>query len=99
MVPRRLDDLVPMGESYVKYVRYVERYGNVLVHAVDSDYMAIALLFYASGGMRDDNRIFVFRQRSTLPSNDNEPDGSSNSNAQEKELKQTPDLGAQWRLY
>ena len=66
MVPRRLDDLVPMGESDVKYVRYVERYGNALVHAVDGDYMAIALLYYAGAGVRDDNRIFVFRQHSTL---------------------------------
>jgi hypothetical protein len=72
MVPRRLDDLVPMGESDVKYVRYVERYGNALVHAVDGDYMAIALLYYASGGVRDDNRIFVFRQRSTLGGGDAE---------------------------
>ena len=66
MVPRRIDDLVPMGESDVKYVRYVEHYGNALVHAVDGDYMAIALLYYAGVGVRDDNRIFVFRQHSTL---------------------------------
>ena len=82
MVPRRLDDLVPMGESDVKYVRYVERYGNALVHAVDGDYMAIALLYYTGVGVRDDNRIFVFRQHSTLS-----PPSSSNSDPAKRKRK------------
>ena len=87
MVPRRLDDLVPMGESDVKYVRYVERYGNALVHAVDGDYMAIALLYYAGGGVRDDNRIFIFRQRSTLePASSQSQKEATNA----KKRKRTP---------
>ena len=66
ITPLPLGDLAPMGESDVKYVRYVERYGNALVHAVDGDYLTIALLYYAKNGLRDDNRIFLFRQLSLL---------------------------------
>ena len=89
MVPRRLDDMVPMGESDVKYVRYVERYGNALVHAVDGDYMAIALLYYARGGVRDDNRIFVFRQRSTL--HPTKKDTKKRNREEEEEVEESGD--------
>ena len=65
-VPVPLQDLTPLGESDIKFVRYVRRYGNALVHAIDGDYMAIALLYYAAHGLRDDNRIFLFRQLSRL---------------------------------
>lgn len=69
-------DLVSMGESDVKFVRYVERHGNALVHAVDGDYMAIALLYYATcGGLRGDNRIFLFRQGSAMAKEEEEGGG------------------------
>jgi hypothetical protein len=67
-VPAPVRDMECMGESDVKFCRYVTRYGSALVHAVDGDYMAIALLYYAHRGVRDDNRIFIYRQLSVLPS-------------------------------
>ena len=79
LVPRRIDDLAPLGESDIKYARYVERYGSALVHAVDGDYLAIALLYYAACGVRDDNRIFLFRQLSLLGGGQALPDSSSSS--------------------
>ena len=66
LVPAPLPDLAPLGESDIKYVRYVQRFGNALVHAIDGDYLTIALLFYAKYGLADTNRIFLFRQLSQL---------------------------------
>ena len=68
--PTPIPDLVPMGESDVKFCRYVERYGNALVHAIDGDYLMIALLYYAqqAGGLSGSNRIFIFRQFAALQS-------------------------------
>jgi hypothetical protein len=43
--------MVPTGESDIKFARYVDLYGNALVHAIDGDYMAIALLYYAMRGL------------------------------------------------
>ena len=61
-LPIRLPELASLGESDIKFVRYVERYGNALVHAIDGDYMIIALLYFAMHGVRDNNRIFLLRQ-------------------------------------
>ena len=66
LTPAPVRELAPLGESDVKYVRYVQRYGNALVHAIDGDYMAIALLYYARHGLGDHNRIFLYRQLSVL---------------------------------
>lgn len=76
--PAPLSDLVPLGESDIKFTRYVERYGSALVHAVDGDYMAIALLYYAACGLREDNRIFLYRILSRLR-------GGVNDNNEEEE--------------
>ena len=78
ITPVPVPDLVPLGESDIKFVRYVEKFGNALVHAIDGDYMAIALLYYASCGLRDDNRIFLYRQLSCLHP---PPAGSADSTA------------------
>ena len=56
----------PMGESDVKFCRYVTLFGNALVHAIDGDYLAIALLYYARHGLRADNKIFLYRHLATL---------------------------------
>jgi hypothetical protein len=91
--PTPLPDLVPLGESDVKFVRYVERYGNALVHAVDGDYLAIALLYYTACGLRDDNRIFLYRQLSRL----NPPaaaGNSSSSNTDARKRKQPASASA-----
>ena len=66
-VPLPLPDLAPLGESDIKYVRYVERFGRALVHAIDGDYMPIALLYYARHGVHPNNQIFLLRHPSTLP--------------------------------
>jgi hypothetical protein len=66
LTPTPIPELVPLGESDIKYTRYIDRHGNALVHAIDGDYLAIALLYYATCGLRDDNRIFLFRQLSQL---------------------------------
>lgn len=66
-VPAPLDPtLVPMGESDVKFCRYVHRFGNALVHAIDGDYLVIALLYYARYGMNPNNKMFIYRHLSTL---------------------------------
>ena len=55
-----------MGESDVKFIRYVKKYGNALVHAIDGDYMAIALLYYSENDIQTTNKIFIYRQFSVL---------------------------------
>ena len=63
-VPVVVEDMAPTGESDIKFARYVDRFGNALVHAIDGDYMAIALLYYAMRGLR--HKIFIFRQLAQL---------------------------------
>ena len=65
-VPRPVADLVPLGESDIKFCRYVTKYGNALVHAIDGDYLAIALLYYANAEPSARNRIYIYRQLSVL---------------------------------
>jgi hypothetical protein len=50
------------------YGRYVRKYGNALVHAIDGDYMAIALLYYSTHDIQETNKIFIYRQLSILAS-------------------------------
>ena len=64
--PTVVQDMASMGESDVKFCRYVSRYGNALVHAIDGDYMAIALLYYAVHGLCPKNKIFIYRQLAVL---------------------------------
>ena len=67
MVPQPIDDLLPLGESDVKFCRYVTRYGgSALVHAIDGDYLAIALLYYTQHPPSPANRIYIYRQLATL---------------------------------
>ena len=62
-MPQPVPDMMPMGESDVKFTRYVLKYGNALVHAIDGDYLMIALLFYCtSARLCDTNRIHIYRQ-------------------------------------
>jgi hypothetical protein len=67
-VPVAMSDMASMGESDVKFCRYVTKYGNALVHAIDGDYMAIALLYYAQHDVHMQNKIFIYRQLSVLHS-------------------------------
>ena len=63
-IPKVIPSLVPMGESDVKFTRYVQIFGNCLVHAIDGDYIVIALLYYKSYGIKDNNKIYIYRQNS-----------------------------------
>jgi len=65
-VPMPLPELASLGESDIKFIRYVERFGSALVHAIDGDYMPIALLHYARHGLRATNQIFLLRHPSIL---------------------------------
>ena len=65
-IPRAVPDLVPLGESDIKFCRYVTQYGNAAVHAIDGDYIAIALLYYAEHQPGPKNRIFIYRQLAVL---------------------------------
>ena len=69
LIPTVVSGLAQMGESDVKFARYVGMFGNALVHAIDGDYLAIALLYYCVHGIKDDNKIFIFRQLSSLKPN------------------------------
>jgi hypothetical protein len=67
MIPVSMEDLKPMGESDVKFIRYVNLFGNALIHAIDGDYLAIALLYYAKyAEICNTNKIYIYRQLSSL---------------------------------
>ena len=63
--PIPFDGMFPTGESDIKFARYVDLFGNALVHAIDGDYMAIALLYYALRRSTE-KKIYIFRQLSQL---------------------------------
>jgi hypothetical protein len=64
-VPIAFEGMYPTGESDIKFARYVDLFGNALVHAIDGDYMAIALLYYALR-RNTDKKIYIFRQLAQL---------------------------------
>lgn len=66
--PSLMTEMVSMGESDVKFTRYVTMFGNALVHAIDGDYMAIALLYYSRHNIHANNQIFILRQISVFNS-------------------------------
>ena len=52
-----------MGESDVKFARYVHKYGSALIHAIDGDYMMIALMYYVrTADPSAANKIHIYRQ-------------------------------------
>ena len=66
-IPRVMEELKPMGESDVKFIRYVDLYGSALVHAIDGDYLAIALLYYTKNpSSLLTHQIHIFRQLSSF---------------------------------
>jgi hypothetical protein len=64
--PIDVPGITELGESDVKYVRYVHMLGNSIVCATDGDYIPIALLYYATHGMRPDNNIYLYRQLANI---------------------------------
>jgi len=51
-VTRELEDLVPLGEADIKFMRYAEIYRDLMVDSVDGDSIPIALV-YIESCMRD----------------------------------------------
>lgn len=66
VAPLPVEGMAPTGESDIKFARYVDLYGNALVHAIDGDYMAIALLYYALREQEAPPKIYIYRQLAQL---------------------------------
>ena len=64
--------------------RYVRKYGNALVHAIDGDYMAIALLYYTIHDIQESNKIYIYRQFSVLAPSAGEKAAKSNAKGKAK---------------
>jgi hypothetical protein len=82
-IPRVMSELTPMGESDVKFCRYVDMYGSALVHAIDGDYLAIALLYYTqrAPAFNANNQIHIYRQLSSFPAANNNSKKKLKSNS------------------
>jgi hypothetical protein len=93
LIPTVVSGLEPMGESDVKFARYVDMFGNALVHAIDGDYMAIALLYYCMRGIKDDNRIFIFRQLSSLHPSKKAEAAAHSTKKKSKKVEVSEDVG------
>ncbi len=55
-----------LGESDIKYARWVHMLGNSIVYATDGDYIPIALLYYGRHGLRENNKIYIYRQEANI---------------------------------
>lgn len=64
--PVNVPGIAELGESDIKYARYVHMLGNSIVCATDGDYIAIAMLYYAAHGMTPQNNIYLFRQLANI---------------------------------
>jgi hypothetical protein len=64
--PENIPGLSELGESDVKFARYVHMMGNSVVYATDGDYIPISLLYYCVHGVRDNNHISLFRQEANI---------------------------------
>ena len=87
--PSIMREMESMGESDVKFTRYVRKYGNALVHAIDGDYMAISLLYYTMHDIQETNKIFIFRHFSVLAplAHEKAKKGKTKNVDEEKETK------------
>jgi hypothetical protein len=64
--PVDVPGIAELGESDVKYARYVHILGNSIVCATDGDYIPIAMLYYATHGITPNNNIYLFRQLANI---------------------------------
>eukprot|EP00961_Rhodomonas_salina_P231900 3132826-Rhodomonas_salina.4 len=64
--PVDIQGLTEMGESDVKFTRYVHIFGNSIVYATDGDYLVICLLYYSVFGLTKNNNIFIYRQTANI---------------------------------
>ena len=60
-----LEHLKPMGESDVKFMRYVPLFGDMCVDSIDSDVLLIAALFVSRNSYK--GNIYVRRYKTRLP--------------------------------
>ena len=60
-----LQHLKPMGESDVKFMRYVPLFGDMCVDSIDSDVLLIAALFVSRNSYK--GNIYVRRYKTRLP--------------------------------
>lgn len=86
LAPAPVEGMAPTGESDIKFARYVDRFGHALVHAIDGDYMAIALLYYARRGGAH-YKIFIHRQLAQLQ---REEDGAKKRKRGNDEEEEAP---------
>lgn len=59
VVRDRVPELAPMGESDVKFMRYANLYGDILVESIDSDVLLIAFMYVQR--CTQGQRVFVRR--------------------------------------
>eukprot|EP00961_Rhodomonas_salina_P305070 3941838-Rhodomonas_salina.4 len=64
--PIDIQGLTEMGESDVKFTRYVHIFGNSIVYATDGDYLVISLLYYTVFGLTKNNNILIYRQTANI---------------------------------
>lgn len=64
--PQDIMNMSELGESDIKFARYVHMLGNSIVYATDGDYIPISLLYYAMHGVRPDNNIIIYRQEANV---------------------------------
>jgi len=60
-----LDTMKPMGESDVKFMRYVPLFGDMCVDSIDSDVLLIAALYLSRNSYR--GNLYVRRYKTRLP--------------------------------
>lgn len=85
--PTEIRDFQPLGEADVKFCRYVHRFGNAMVWAVDGDYIPIALLYYAERGVTNKNHIYIYRQLSTLKRFNGDTEGTVSESKGKRQME------------
>jgi len=62
-----LEDMTPMGESDVKFMRYVSLFGDLCVDSIDSDVLLIAALFVARNSNKYNIYVRRYKTRLAMP--------------------------------
>eukprot|EP00961_Rhodomonas_salina_P294711 3934805-Rhodomonas_salina.2 len=64
--PEDISFLGELGESDIKFTRYVHMLGNSIVYATDGDYIPICLLYYTLHGIHENNNVVIYRQEANI---------------------------------
>ena len=62
-----LENMKPMGESDVKFMRYVPLFGDLIVDSIDSDVLLIAALFVSRNSSKNNIYVRRYKTRVVLP--------------------------------